>query len=61
MTNENDKATTSSSATPTSDKDAQDQVFGQKAEERKKAAETGSHDPASAGDRPTEPRAAGKA
>jgi len=61
MTNETNEATNTPSATPASEKDEQDQVFGTKAEERKEA--TAGRDPGSAADkdRPAEPHAGGKA
>lgn len=49
------------SATPSSSKDEQDQVFGREAEKRKQATEADRDNPVAGEDRPSEPHAGGKA
>ena len=61
MTNEDKEAIRTTTASPSSPKDEQDQVFGRQAEERKRAAEKGSRGGAGDEDRPAESHAGGKA
>jgi hypothetical protein len=61
MTDESQEATGPATATSSSCKDEQDQVFGRKAEERKKAAEGAGESSTTGQDRPSEPHAGGKA